>query len=289
MVWVIVSALDEETGERFMDDGTDKDGQFSISGLRDTPYTLHVRNSEAPPEAEPVQREHVWPSDSPLDLVAAWSRSRQPRGTIEGRWRDTAGRIADATPPVFLLEDEALTGWEHAQLDGDRLRFDHIAAGRYRVRALSEDDPIHTWDWFELAPGETLDLGLLETEPGGTLLVHLDRSDAARIAQFDLMVVAPTRYFPFRRQVEAGVDSIRIEELSAGSYQLRLAGKGISNRPLEIVIVAHEVLEVTKVAEEGVWIPLELSNPSGLDWAELTLTARAGDETVEQYSFRRAN
>lgn len=285
MVWVSVTALDEATGERFQDSSTDHDGSFSIPGLRDVPYTLSVWNDEAPADAEPLREARVWPGDERVELVASWSRSRAAVGTIEGRWRDSAGRLSSATAPVFLLEDDPLTGWEHAVLDGDRFRFDHVSAGRYRVRVMSEDDPVQSWEWFDLAAGQVLDLGVLETEPGGTLHVELERSDATRNTVFELRVVGPELYYPTTRQVEAGVDSVTIEGLAPGSYQLRFARKGIAPRPLDIQIEANQVLEVTKAVEEGVRIPLAVSNSGGHDWGELSLTVREGDELHEEMSF----
>ncbi|MCP3915287.1 MAG: sigma-70 family RNA polymerase sigma factor [bacterium] len=281
MVWVVVTALDEKTGERFMDHRTGADGSFSIPGLNVGAFTVTARDSSAPADAEPLQQKGVWPSESAIELVATWSPSRELPGSVQGRWLDKAQRLSVATSPVFLLENEGLTAWEHANLDGNAFHFSDVAPGRYRVRVLQADDPIQAWDWFELEPGEDLDLGTLETAAGGSLHIHFERTEAARKSSFEVHVIAPERYYPLRRAVASDGSELVVGALAPGPYQVRLYGAQLSTQPLDIEIRADEVLEVRKLVETGAACSLEVSGAGDKAWGQVTLEVRRGEELFD--------
>ena len=249
-----------------------------------------MRHDDPPAGTEPTRQSGAWPSEDPIELVASWSRTYQPLGSVEGRLLDSAGRLSANTEPHIVLESEGPSWSARAKVDGGRFLFEHIAPGRHRVRVTSADDPVGTWDWFDLAPGEERDLGTLQTEPGGSLVVNFERTEDAQDARFVLYVIGPSpdganRYFPAKREIEPEASTATIAGLSPGEYRLRVAGEGLVYRSSSVHVRANEEAEATKAVERGVLVAFDVHNPEQLAWGELNIDLVEDGTPFEEWSF----
>src|SRR5262249_41874827 len=132
----------------------------------------------------------------------------------------------------------------NAKLEGNAFTFDDVEPGRHRVIAMSGEDPILASEWFDLQPAEQKDLGVLQTEPGGALQLHVQRTPGTE--HVALTVWITQEGVMHGRKVELGTDSERtVDNLTAGKHRLYAYAPGIAKVEHRFPVVAGSARELT--------------------------------------------
>jgi hypothetical protein len=158
-------------------------------------------------------------------LVATYDKpAPQAMGKVRGRVLDEAHRIRGQLSVSLQTDRGSLNG----RIEGESFAFDHVAPGEYRVQAFSGDNPVYLGPVFTIAPGADIDLGPLITEPGGALLLRLER--AADTADLILDVRLSRDEGGSGRTISFGPGGTgrRIDNLQPGNYRLTAYGFDIA-------------------------------------------------------------
>lgn len=155
---------------------TDDDGRFSIPGLEDRAYTVSVQLWDAPPDSPPLQQLDVWPSETPLALVAEYpSVRKEDKATVSVRIADDAQRL-DGNGRIGF----ATGGTTYFSSEKDGVFQATVEPGNYRALILLGDSICGMSEPFDLAPGEVRDVGVVRTVAPGTVEVRVVRGDLAQ-------------------------------------------------------------------------------------------------------------
>ncbi|HVS12220.1 MAG TPA: sigma-70 family RNA polymerase sigma factor [Planctomycetota bacterium] len=254
---VFVSARNAHSGAR-QSMVTDPEGRFAFVNMELAPYALEVQLWSPPPGTAPLQAEDVWPDQGEIRLVASFDKPiEQTSGVVLGRIDDAGRRLANPGALSVILETRGNSWRVNPEIDSERFRFEGVEPGDYKVVAFSGEDVIHAGEWFTLAAGEERDLGTLVTELGATAVLSLERAKGTEAAE-PVAYLRPADTNQGRR-VEFGLDSERrIENLSAGSYAVRLYGKGIAAAQGTLVVPAGGEAKASLRVEPAVERPFEI-------------------------------
>ncbi len=139
------------------------DGRFVLDDCGRPPYRVELYAARDRPV---LRRDDVGPGPE-LVLVT------EALGSIHGEFVDAAGLLpAGASPDIRVALREEVTHsptWDEA----GRFDFELMRAGRYSF-TVEHAERVLFATWGELAPGEHVDLGRIETAPLGSLVLDLD-------------------------------------------------------------------------------------------------------------------
>jgi hypothetical protein len=144
---------------------TDDEGRFVLVVREPAEaWTLElVRESTVHDRAEDVRAG---------DEVVLVGRREEELGRIAGAFSDVAGRVPPGERVSARLMSEDTAEIPSADLVDGRFAFEAVSPGKYRVDVLTAALVLARSDWFDLAPGTSLDIGLLASRMAGSLLVE---------------------------------------------------------------------------------------------------------------------
>ncbi|MCB9896996.1 MAG: carboxypeptidase regulatory-like domain-containing protein [Planctomycetes bacterium] len=212
-------------GARTLDDGT-----FRLAGLEGDAFTLVVyvarddgtgaevaRLDELPPDGEPLEI-LVSPPGAPGEVLGVLRDARDR--PLAGVWVRLAGLDPPFPEDGFRSDDEG------------RFRFAGVPPGAYALDGHLTDAAFPRVARLDVAPGASLDLGVLRPAVGGRLRVRLLADDAALLDVVSLRLSHANGVdwaTPTRVGAEAGAES-----LTAGTWTLSVTGKGLIPQRVEV-------------------------------------------------------
>ncbi|MCB9916716.1 MAG: carboxypeptidase regulatory-like domain-containing protein, partial [Planctomycetes bacterium] len=279
---IFVSAVDESSGAR-RSMTTDAEGRFAFYNLDDRTYTLSAQLWDAPPGTQRPTRHGVRPNGEEVVLQVDYVPPREARpGSVVVRVDDAGGRAAARAELGVTLN--GARGWQLSQPDEEGVfRFEDVEPGRYRAVLWNGELALGAGEWFELGPGEHVDLGTLVTEPGGDVVLALDR-DAAGAALEGVVWLShadelPQASFAFA----AGRDTLRLGNLAPGRWSGRLYGPHVVADTFEVTVVAGTDVDARVAVRAGAVVTCVVSWSGAASPERIVLRAtRASDGAVAQ-------
>jgi hypothetical protein len=262
---------------------TTADGRFVFYNVRPAAYTVSVQVLDAPAGAPPLLAEHVWPDGGELSLAASFPEPvDELPGEVRLRFHDAAGRLAHPDALSLTLHPDASWFRTRFERDGDEYVFDELPPGRYRLNVLSGEDVIHSGDWFSVQSGEVRDLGLVETEPGSALEIHVARPKGTE--SLEPRVFVSHRSSPHGHWLEFGRGSrLLVENMNPGTWALSMYGEGLVSTWSEVEVRAEETASARLELRAAVERVFEIAYPDEVILKELHLAVHdeAGRELWE--------
>ncbi len=287
MPWHFVSARNDETGVA-QSIKTDENGGFRFVNMDDAPHVLGVQLWDPPEDARPVEARDVWPDRGRVELVASFDKPVElALGTVRGVIDDAGERAENPDLLAPVLESDKNFFRVYVERDGPSFVFPDVKPGRYKPVVLVGDNPVFAGEWFELAPGANVDLGVLETEPGGSVLI--------RVARDKLTESAEPRMFLRQdgvmnsRSVEVGsAAEVLVDNLNAGTYTVGAHGDGMLMVYTEVTVKAGEQAELVLELTPAVRRRIEITWPENeaLGGLSATVVDAYGEEP---YVFSETN
>lgn len=278
---VFVSARNEQTGKK-QSVNVGQDARFRFLNLDLVPYTLGVQVWDAPDGAPPIEAKHAMPGEGEIQLMATWNKPVQlPRSTVMGKFFDAAKRLEHESAIGFHLAADWGSFNTNANYSAGAFRYEDVKPGKYRLIVFSGENPIHWTEWFEVPPGTEHDVGTLTTEPGGALLLRLERGPGAER-------IEPTAWLrregaPRSCTVAFGTDSERlVESLTVGEYSITVYGERmVTIRGAQATVPGEGVPTVNLRIERAAEQPLEIWFPE--EEADGKVSVRLSDDQGRVY------
>ena len=186
-----------------------------------------------------ARREGVRAGDQ-VELVAA-----KDSASVRGRFVDAGNRArVGERIHVRLAAEEFRPVMPTTELAPDgAFAFPDVAPGRYRASFASEQREIARSDWFELVPGDALDLGMIESRTAGSLVVDFRTDTSERCTPAAWLVDDEGS----TRQLFADGDVFRTDDVEPGRYVLRADDLGLEAHEQEVVIESGRETRLTVV------------------------------------------
>jgi RNA polymerase sigma factor (sigma-70 family) len=263
----------------------DDEGRFTIDDCTEPPYEISL--IEPGGWRRLVQRNGLSPGADEIELVLP--ALGRVTGVFLGRTDDATsgvaatrearqrGRpyIAGATSgkPFAGVTDRAGEANAAAVWDGDAFTCEGVLPGTYRLTIRTLETQLHRSDWFEVRPGETVDLGLVagpeEVAPGSLALVLSPQPGA------NVSAVVRGSDFDVLSFVRAEGELWRAKELPPGRYFADVRAEGWADACVPFEVVSGEEARLELALERGT--ARTLSFTSSAPWKELRVSVRTAD------------
>lgn len=246
-----VELSDETNGQEYLFQ-TDDQGRFEFLNLSAGPFTLVCKPFGGPEGSQPARLKGLAPSDEPrvlrLDFDAA---GELETGRVSGRVDDRGQRLGiaagsasgiqgvpenarepgnppkEAGPALAATLDSGRWQSQAVEWSGLNFVFPRVSAGRWRVLLWLRGSPIGASEWFELAPGQELDLGPIVTEPAAQLTLLLDRPGVTAEQPLQLVLTHDQGYRHDPIRVAPGQTQVSATNLSPGRWRGLLRGEQV--------------------------------------------------------------
>jgi protocatechuate 3,4-dioxygenase beta subunit len=241
------------------------DGSFKFIQLPGAAYTVRAQIWDLPHGAKEPRLTNVAPGGEPIELVADFDAPVQyEKSRVTVRFADTANRTGGGSVSISLQNQIRYSSrWGDQDADG-LWSFTLDTPGRFRPIAVHGERLIAAGDIFEFTPGEDRDLGVLHSEPGGTLTLHLRSSE--EYPPSDLKASVGFGGYRHREELPLGAASpLRLEGVEPGPGKATFFGDNILMQTLEFEINAGEetVLDVELLPAVGVPYRIDLPSIEG--------------------------
>ncbi len=263
-------------------------GAFKFIQLPGAAYTVRAQIWDLPEGCKEPQLLGVTPGSQPIELVADFDAPVDYESSrITVRLSDAANRATGASVSI-TLENQASYSWQFGEQDSEGVWTFHLdQPGSYRPIALMGERLIAAGEVFESTPGEDLDLGVLRTEPGGVLTLHVSSSE-----EHPPVGVKGTLTFGGVRHSEnfqlGAVSPMRLEGVEPGPGKVTFYGENTLMRSHEFEITAGEetVLDVELVPAVGVPYRIDLPTFEGSMSLELRFIDLADGSDAGHSGFK---
>ena len=252
----------------------DGQGRFSIAGLSNQAYRVNVQIHDMPQGAAQVEVLDIWPSEAEVLITATFNKDEEEKATVRVRIEDPAKRITAGGHSVQFADSK---GFGKAK-EKDGVFSATLKAGRYQAWLLTGGGVGACSPWFDLAPGEDLDLGVLRTEAPGSLKVVVKRPEG--MGSSDIRVFArPDYIYNGERTLSLGQTSCELEDLLPRTLPLRVSGDGISFYYGEVTIESGKTttVRVTPALAKKAQITFAGSPPNGFGVLDCVIRDAKGD------------
>lgn len=246
------------------------DGAFRLTNAEDTPYRLVVRERGS---FFPVYSQGgVRPSPEPLTI--AIPDENRPSAHVRGRVVLPEGVNATL---VAIREGENSGPFVAFDADSGEFEGGPWPPGSYRLWLVGEDYPYTTLATFELVRGERRDLGVLELEAPGKLVLTVVGADGAPVPEASAMVLdrSGDQLHWGEPKGEQGLTL----DLAPGSYLVRVSADEAGAAHTRIDVRPGETIRVQLTLDTSTALGLELSFPEDETREMVFLTIRVVDET----------
>ncbi|MEZ5980244.1 MAG: sigma-70 family RNA polymerase sigma factor [Planctomycetota bacterium] len=206
---------------------TDAEGRFEFLNLEPHTYAVTVQLWDAPEGTVAPSRTGVAPGGEDVVLQVAYAPEIEAAAcTVIGRVDDVNRRVGG--PQRLGATLTTGTSWYTDRECGESdFSFERVDPGRYRVVLWDADTPIGSTDWFEVAPGETYDVGTIVTEPAGELVIRVLRDDDARDVPVTIALSAGSGLWMDGVEVAPDRDTLVVPNLSAGTWSGSVWARGV--------------------------------------------------------------
>ncbi len=282
---VFVTAIQDK--ERVYAVTTNDRGEFSISGLESVPHRVTLQMPfNAPRTASIGAFYDVVPPVDDLAFVADYTPGpKEPRGKLRLRLRDTAklGESLGKGPVLPVAYNVGTMSWNFLTDSKEGVLEEALRPGTYTLRLQAGEQVVYRGDPFEIRPGETLDLGTLDTEPLGTLEVTIERPEGVA----GPVVVRRKYTYGEHQTIEAGATVAKFEESATGKFELEVTGYGIAKElvAVEVLPAIQNRVHVKLRRAAQIKIECTLEQTRGFRAISLTVKDAAGTKWYER--FRR--
>lgn len=259
---VFITLIDQKSGKQHVQTNN-KDGVFTFVNLDDTTYDVHVQVWNAPKGAPPLERSGVVPDQGRVELHATFDKPvKLAKGTVTGRIDDAGLRIQNLQNAYVSLHHEERWFLEGDKLTDGSFQFDNVAPGKFRLVLKEGDTVLCVSDGHELQPGGQLDVGMLQTRPGGSVRIRVTRDAGTEACD-------PKVYF--RKQGDVASSSVAlgigneklVTSLSPGTYQVSAYHKGMASVTASVTVAAGQTSNLSLHLKAGTltrfetWMPPE--------------------------------
>lgn len=266
----------------------DAEGRFTLTGCTEPPYEIFLSEpggwkriasrSGLSPGAEEVviQAPSLGAVTGALlgaeQLMAASRTSSQDEEVAAEEVAAKLARLGRRAPPALnaFVSDRANETSASAEWTGERFTCKGLVPGSHRLTIRSRESVLLRSEWFQLGPGETLDLGLLRVAAPGSVALSLTTMPdvitamAVRGEDFDVLGF-----------LEPDGARWRAGEMAPGEYFADVRAEGWADAcvPFEVRSGAETRLELA--LERG--SARTLSFPSADGWNELRISVRSAE------------
>ncbi len=238
-------------------DNTDDQGRFTLKNCPPgKSFELQVRRKGMFPEARVP---HVEPGAEEVVI-------RLPKEAwvwIQGKVLGPDGKALPSVHVMPFMKGGGGSPAETADATTGEFKYGPYAPGDYSMHLQADGFPPIRVPFHTIAPDEVWDLGTLQFQRGGTLVVNLITAAAGVIPGQSLTIYDATGENVDDVQVEDGTGKSR--PLPPGSYSLQIAGKGIASmmQPFDVRAEVETRLDVP--VQQGIATAIECSLPAGAD------------------------
>ena len=230
------------------------DGSFKFIQLKDEPHTVRVQMWARPEGAEDPMLTDIRPGLGAIRVVAEFDSPIEVESAKACiKFADTAKRAVGS--PRVILESLDKYSWRYSENEGQEglWKFELGEIGRYRPIAVDGERVIAMGEEFVIQGGEELDLGLLESEEGGTLVLNCVRSSDAPPGK--VSVYLNPNGCRHGEHIELGPRSeLRVEGVEPGPGTISVAGDSVMKLQFNYVLLAGEekVLDLELISAAAV-------------------------------------
>ena len=219
MVFVSAYPADESVNER-RTTHADEQGNFSIAGLEDRPYTVWVQLWDQEKNGGPLEKKDVRPSESELVLTANYTDVELERAKVSVRLVDSARRLKGRGAVHYAYD-----GGAYLPSERDGVWSTRVKPGRYYAKIVEGDDVLGVGDWFEVLPGQDIDVGEVHTLPQCTLSIAIERPADFTDERVSLRVTREDgRYRRFKR-LEPGENEFTLSDAFEGTLDIEVTSR----------------------------------------------------------------
>lgn len=285
--WYVRAATPERHQTWWMETQTDANGRFL---LEDCPQErFHV--AVYPPgewSLEPalVLRDFEL---GDMELVLRVSDEMRASAWIRGRLVGPDGSPPSAARIVSRTEGGMFApGIEHDDIDEEgRFRVGPFRVGAQRLEVSATDLASRSVDVEKLTAGEERDLGVIELEEPGALVVHLARSDGQPVDEYVWITADPIGRVG-RQSVDLADGVGRTSTLAPGAWVVRAQGKEFATAQATVHVRAGAETRVDLRLEPGTARAVLIAPPAGvtLERAQIKVIDDAGETMFDHvYDF----
>ncbi|MCA8971866.1 MAG: carboxypeptidase regulatory-like domain-containing protein [Planctomycetes bacterium] len=265
------------------------DGSFRFVNLQPVAYSLRVQLWNPPKGTSRwLTKDDVFPDQGRVTIAASFDAPvKKEAGIVRGRIRDDHARIANKNTLSVLLVSQDLSWRTKSGQDvsDGAFRFERVEPTRLRIIAKAGDDLILTGPWFELAPGQDLDLGEITTDPKGSVRLILDRRPGTEAIEPSVWLNPVEGQHGSRLQ--PGTQSTLLNDnVSVGDFRVSLFGNDIVSREMSITVRAGQTTDLRLDLEPATRVGMEITWPESAKGQAMQLTVTDEDgKTVEERKF----
>jgi len=229
-------------GQQALHAFTDKQGRFLFVRLPLQPHDVELAAMPVPAGVRPVAARAVLPDRGLLELVATFDEPKQRApGSVIGSVLDTGNRLRSSFSVTLYDGNNANT---QARITERSFRFEDVPPGQWRVIVNSGGEPICASDQIQVRPGEVTDAGAIVTEPGGSLLLRIERPADRADATVDAYVVRTG--VGFGRNLHFGSrGELTVDNLTPGECRISCWGEGLAHADAVATIAAGRTAGAT--------------------------------------------
>lgn len=281
---LFITAKEQKSGKRNVIT-SDAKGHFRFVNLNPVAYSVHVQLWSPPEGSTPLERTDVYPDQGELRFVASYDAPvKLEPGTVRGRIQDASKRIRNKSALLVMLVSSERYWNTDREIEDGKFEFRRVKPGKYKIAVKCAETLVYVGDWFEVVPGQTLDLGVLWTQAAGSLVVRLKRGPDTLAVEPSISLRPPDSIHATR--LEPGTSSeFRSDNITASTYAVRLFGKGVRTQTREIRVGVGSVTELEFDLQVGVLAKFHVGVPtsarSGSVQLEVT-DAATGEKVLER-------
>lgn len=237
------------------------DGSFKFIQLPGKSYRIRAQIWDLPEGHQEPRLTGVVPGGDPIDLVATFDPPKAyPASKILLRFEDAADRALGGKVSVILERLDHLS-WHFGDEGEDGVwTFTHDEPSRLRPLALLGERVIAVGETFDFVPGTDHDLGILRSQPGGTLLLNwtlLEGFDPGSIKAFvssdaaeqtEQMALDPTR-------------TVRLESLEPGPGKITVFADNALDFEASFVVTPDQETTLDVALTPAVGVPYHIDLP----------------------------
>lgn len=217
---LFVTLRNERSGEEHVIN-SDKNGTFRFLCLEDSTYEVRVQPAfDAPRETVAPRRTGIVPDREPVEIQFDYDKPVEGLpGTISGRIADAGNRIRNPGAVTVTLQSDARWFRPGNEVVDGAFRVEDVKPCKFRLILKENDTVLACTDWSELTSGGNVDVGILTTEPSGSLRIRAARG--AGTEAFEPEIYLRREDDPMSTSVELGRrDEVLVENLTPGDYEL---------------------------------------------------------------------
>lgn len=226
---------------------TDQEGRFRFVHLEPVAYTLRLQYWKPGGGVGFLIKHGVTPGAAELRLVVPIDkppRRGERKGRITGRIQDPGGQVGDLDQLKVVLQARNSWNTEDVAADGSFV-FDKVGPGSYRVLARLGERVVVAGEPVALARDQELDVGTLNTVPGGSLRVTMQLPEGAPDPELRRSTLRVDGVFVSQNLALRPGKTLTLDNLLPGMHRIYIYGQRVLTHSEDIEIQAGRTTEHT--------------------------------------------